>query len=166
MLPRNIKSVCEFWIIGACREDGYANEVRNFAKIVPNVEFLGIMQRKDLNEAFQRIDCVVCASQVETMSLTIVEGMMHGRMCITTDQTGIAGYMKDGINGFVYRAGDVVALSDCMKKAFDMRNNSYEIRKNARKLYEDEFSMERFGERLEHALSETEKYYHERYANE
>lgn len=166
MFSDNIKNKCEFWIIGDCGEDEYANEVRKFAQTVQNVKFLGIMQRKDLNEAFQRIDCVVCASQVETMSLTIVEGMMHGRMCITTDQTGIAGYMKDGINGFVYRAGDVVALSDCMKKAFDMRNNSYEIRKNARKLYEDEFSMERFGERLEHALSETEKYYHERYANE
>ena len=163
MLSDNIKEKCEFWIIGACGNDGYANEVRNFAQIIPNVKFLGIMQRQELHELFSKIDCVVCASQVETMSLAIVEGMMHEKMCITTDQTGIAGYMKDGINGFVYRAGDVVALYNCMQKVFDMRDNSNNIRKNARKLYEDEFSMERFGERLEYALSETEKQYHEKY---
>lgn len=163
MLPKDIKEVCEFWIIGVDGEDGYSIEVRNFAQNVPNAKLLGLMKRQELNEMFQRIDCVVCASQVETMSLTIVEGLMHGKICITTNQTGIAGYMKDGENGFIYRAGDIESLHNCMKRAFNMRNHSDDMRKHARKLYEDAFSMERFGERLEHALFETEKEYHEKY---
>lgn len=161
MFSENVKNECEWWIIGSCGEDGYGNEVRDFAQYVPNVKFLGIMQRQELNECFKMIDCVVCASQIETMSLTITEGMMYGKICITTDKTGIAGYMKNGVNGFIYRAGDVVALHDCMKKAFAMRDDSLTMRNNARKLYENEFSMERFGERLERALCETEKQHYE-----
>lgn len=159
-LPRKVREMCEFWIIGACGTDSYGKSVKMKILDISQAKIFGVMNRMELKNAFQRISCVVCASMSETMSLTITEGMMHGKMCITTDKTGIAGYIKDGINGFVCKVGDVVSLHDCMERAFDMREDSSDMRMKARKLYEEEFSMERFGERLECAILDTEERYY------
>ncbi len=157
MLSQETLDVCEFWIIGSCVNDSYSEQTQEIADSIPQAKMLGVLTRSELKEAFQKIDCVVCPSMQETMSLAITEGIMYGKICIISDNTGMAKYIKDGENGFICKSGDVVSLADCMKKAFDIRDNSSEMRKNARKLYEEYFSMESFVERLERALLDTEK---------
>ena len=162
MLPEEIRENCEFWVVGFCGQDSYGKQVRKFIQSFSRAKLFGVMNRSELRKLFQQIDCVVCASLEETMSLTITEGMMHGKVCITTDRTGMAEYIEDGVNGFICKAGEAMSLYHCMRRVFELRDDSYEIRRNARTLYKEMFSMDRFGERLEQALQETKRRYYQK----
>ena len=77
---------------------------------------------------------------------------MHGKICITTDNTGVADYIEDGRNGFVVEAGNVTALAQCMTQIHQQIDEMQSIRSAARATYETHFTMEAFGERLEAEL--------------
>ena len=101
-----------------------------------------------MRHIFQKIDVVVCCSLEETMSIAIIEGMMHEKICITSNTTGIADFIEDGINGFVSRVNDVGHLWQKIKWIIENINQLDRIQKNARITYEKNFSMDKFGERL------------------
>ena len=78
------------------------------------------------------------------------------KACITTKNTGIAEYMQDGENGFVVPVGNAEILRDRMEWLITHREEMERMGKAARKTYEQYFTMELFGERLEQALIETQ----------
>ena len=88
---------------------------------------------------------------------------MHGKVCITTNATGIADYIKDGENGFVCEAGDAEALCEKMVYLLNHKEQCRRLGENARKTYEKFFSMGEFGKRLEQTLLETEQAYAKRH---
>lgn len=101
---------------------------------------------------YRQIDTIICFSYEETMSLTVIEGMMHNKTCITTDQTGVAEYIEDYINGFICRAGDAGDLADKCKWILTHKKECEMIAQNAHKTYEKYFTLEQLGQRLEKEL--------------
>ena len=79
---------------------------------------------------------------------------MHGKICITTDATGMADYITDGENGFVCGAGNADELADKMNYVLNYSEELKDMRKRARETYEKYFSMENFGDKLEKYLLE------------
>lgn len=145
----------EFWIIGALDLDDYGRRITKMADSSTDVKIKGVLTREEIYNVFPQIDVVVCASREETMSLTVNEGMMFGKLCITTDNTGVANYIQNGENGFVVPVGDSEALCKRMQWIIDNRAQMNRIGRKARETYEKYFSMEIFGERLEKAVNET-----------
>ena len=123
----------------------FAQSIKNTAvKNRINFQFLGKLAHDKTMEVLSQSDIVVCASREETMSMSIIEGLMFGKVCITTDQTGIAKYFVDGENGFVCTAGDVVSLSMKMQYVLEHLQQFDDLRRQARKTYEQYFSMSIF----------------------
>lgn len=149
----------EFLIIGLDYSDTYYEEVKESVDKIPQIKMLGQLTREEIQKIYQEIDVVVCASMEETMSIVITEGMMHRKVCITTDTTGIAGYIDNGKNGLVCKAGDAKSLWHAMKWIVDHKDKLESIRRNARETYQEHFSMESFGKRLERLIVETENSY-------
>lgn len=145
----------EFWIIGALDLDDYGRRITKMADSSTDVKIKGVLTREEIYNVFPQIDVVVCASREETMSLTVNEGMMFGKVCITTDNTGVADYIQNGENGFVVPVGDIEALRKRMQWIIDNRTQMNRIGLKARETYEKYFSMEIFGEHLEKAVNET-----------
>lgn len=145
----------EFWLIGALNRTNYGVHIKEMVEKNPNVKVKGLLTREEMYNIFPEIDVVVCASMEETMSIAINEGMMFGKVCITTDNTGVADYIRDGENGFIVPAGDVEALRKTMQWVIDNKNQISRIGAKARETYERYFSMEIFGEKLEKAVKET-----------
>lgn len=153
--PQEIDRI-EFLLIGAdSKEKIYCRDVKELSKKIPQIRIVGQLTREEMRDIYHKIDVIVCASMEETMSLTITEGMMHGKLCITTDATGMAEYITHKINGFVCKAGDVESLYENMKWIIDHSDELYDIRNNARKTYEKYFTLKSFGERLERLICET-----------
>lgn len=148
----------EFWVIGRYldKEREYLETILNLAAQLDSVKMIGELSRDEMQEAFSQIDVVVCASHEETVSITITEAMMHGKICITTENTGIADYIQNGKNGFVIPTNDVAALSERMQWVALHYEELENVRTEARKIYEEHFTMETFGANLEKALYETE----------
>ena len=122
-----------------------------------NVKLLGSLNRREMRKAFSEIDVIVSTSRADTMSIVLTEGMMYGKICISSNSTGMARYIKDGENGFVFESENVEAAYKKMKWVFLHREELDNVRKMARLTYEKFFSMEAFGDRLEKELNETEK---------
>ncbi len=143
---------CEFWIIGKAEDKPYSEELKEKAAHYPNVKLLGEMSEDRMHILYRQIDTVVCFSYEETMSLTVIEGMMHNKTCIATEQTGIAEYMEDYKNGFICMAGDVGELADKCIWIMTHEEECEVIARNARKTYEQYFTLEQLGQRLEKEL--------------
>lgn len=141
-----------FWIVGFCGDTPYAEDIRQSASETRGVKLLGELTRVELKNVYKAVDVVVCASREETMSMAITEGMMYGKVCITTNKTGMATYIMDGKNGFVCNAESSEALCEKMDYVLLHNEQCRTIRANARKTYEQYFSMEPFSSRLENVL--------------
>lgn len=155
MDAKEMNEAAEFWIIGKMFDDDYCKNIKEQAGKLESVKVLGEMTREELENLYCDIDVVVCSSHEETLSMTIVEAMMEGKMCITTDHTGIANYIQDGVNGFIVPVNNSKALTEKIEWIILNRHKANEMRQAARKTYEENFTMDIFGKNLETALNET-----------
>lgn len=150
----------EFWIIGNYGKDVYSEEIRRMSAEAGNIKMLGLLTREEIYSIFPQIDVVVCTSREDPLPIVMTEGMMFGKVCITTDTAGTADYIQEGENGFVIPSEDADALRERMEWVLNSKDKLEKIGRNARKTYEEYFTMEVFGENLEKALIETNKQWH------
>ena len=156
MLPGDIRIKATFFIIGSCDEKNkYVDSVKEKAVCLSNVVFTGVLERKAIREMFGEIDVIVCPSREETLSIAIIEGMMNSKICITTDATGVADFIKDGVSGFVVHSDDCKALSEKIKYVINNYSTLDDMKEAAREVYEKNFSMKSFADRINLKIQET-----------
>lgn len=150
MLSEMQKREIEIWFIGKMGNIG--KELQDKYEGKCNVKFFDSVTHEEVIELLTQIDCVVCPSVIETMSMSIIEGMMFGKLCITTNTTGIAHYIENGKNGFIVEVNNSAELAECMSWIINNKDRWFSIGQEARKTYESEFTLEKLGERLESAM--------------
>lgn len=142
----------EYWLIGKNLENDFGNRIRAAAFKEPTIKIWGEMTREKMRDLYKEIDIIVCPSREETMSIVVTEGMMYGKPCIVSDNTGMADYITDGENGIICKAGDSMDLRLKMRWCMEHRNQLQTLGRNARTTYEKFFSLEKFGDRLHEEL--------------
>lgn len=155
LLSPKEKEHVEFWIIGYLGDDPYSREIETGAREMTGVRVSGELTREEIKETYREIDVVVCCSLEETMSMTITEGMMNEKVCITTDATGMADYIQDKVNGLICHAGDAQSLHEAIRWVLRHPGQCDEIRRQGRKTYEQYFTLEKLGERLGQEVERT-----------
>lgn len=79
--------------------------------------FLGNLDRqRDLPALYASADAFVFASTTETLGLVVLEAMASGLPVLATPANGVAEYLRDGVNGLAFAAGDHAALADAMAR--------------------------------------------------
>ena len=87
-------------------------------KIDHNVVFYGA--RKDVEDFYLNSDYVVCPSvSGEGSSGVIKEGMAAGKIVITSDLTANKELIDDGVNGVMFKTGDINALTTTLNKVIN-----------------------------------------------
>lgn len=157
------KEAIEIWFIGPSGQN--KQELEDICTEKDNMKFLGLLSHEEIIGILPQINVLVCPSLIETMSMSTIEGMMFEKICIATDMTGIAEYIDDGKNGFVVKANDSNKLAECMSWIINNRSKWEPIRKEARKTFENEFILERFGQRLEEELNNCQEKFYENTIN-
>lgn len=152
-LEPDIKRKAEFYIIGECVENNYTKRIMEETKQIDDVYLIGTMTRSDLYSFLPKIDVVVCPSREEPMSIALTEAMMFGKPCIGSDNTGMSDYINDGINGFVCKTENIYDLRDKMEYFICNPQKINEMGNEARKVYDEYFSMTAFYDRLDEALN-------------
>ena len=143
----------DYWVIGRrlCNDD-YFVELQKIANNSKNIYLKEEVSKEELSILYEDIDIVVCPSYIESLSLTIIEGMMNSKICITTDGTGIADYIEDGVNGFISEAGNIDSLAEKMQYAINNFEDLDEMRINARTTYEKYFTLDTLGDNIEREI--------------
>ena len=159
MLSINDRKNLEFWIIGSIGDNDYTTKIRDMAAEIEQVKIWGTLTRNELEKIYPNIDVVVCPSLEDPLPIVMTEGMMYKKVCIASDSTGTSQYIENGINGLICKTNDVEDLMQKMKWCIDNRAKLNEIGNNARKTYEENFTLEKFGDRLEQLLIQTKNNY-------
>lgn len=137
------------FIIGKADHREYFRKVCSMAEQMERVSIVGELNRQEMDLAYRNIDVVVVPSVYETMSIVATEAMMRGKVCIVSDSAGIAEYIISGENGFVFRNEDEEDLAEKMSWCIEHRDALPRIGRKARRIYENYFTVEKFGDRLE-----------------
>ncbi len=142
-----------FILIGDSKESVFSNKILDAVNRIPNLNYLGKLDRAEIQKAYQEdIDVVVVPSRQETMSLTATEAMMYGKMSIVSDAAGIADYIDNGVNGLVFESENSDELAERISWCIENRSAVNMLGKEARRRYEKYFSMESLSNRLEAVL--------------
>ena len=84
---------------------------------LPNVRFVGFKNQTEIAPFFALADVFVLPSGCEPWGLVINEAMCFGLPVIASDKVGAAGdLVQPGVNGYVYPAGNVDALSEHLEE--------------------------------------------------
>lgn len=142
----------EFWIIGNCTDRSVLKNVKNLLDKYSQIKLLGEKNREEMRKLFSCIDVVVSASREDCLPIVITEGMMYEKACITTDATGSSVYIKHEKNGLVCKSNDANDLAEKMSWVISHKSKLSEIGKNAREVYEQYFTIEKFAERLDYFI--------------
>lgn len=145
-LAKEYQERMEFIFIGA-KLDQYSDfydTIKSFEQSYKNVKVLDIIEKSELLALMKRVDCIVAPSRQDATNSCIVEGLMLSKVCLCSDGTGVARYMKDCVNGFVYPNYNVDELKVRMMLIADNFNRLDVIAKNGRKVYEEVFSVQVF----------------------
>ena len=93
-------------------------------KNYPAVEFTGWVSHDAVDNAMENARCLVFPSILyECSPLTVIEAFSSGLPCIASDCTTAKELISDGINGFLFRAGDAESLAEKMENA--LLNEAY-----------------------------------------
>lgn len=144
-----------FLLIGKASENAYVREVLSHAEKIKNVYVKGVLTREQMTNVYKnKIDVVVCPSLEDCLPTVITEGMMYSKLCIVSDNTGSADLIMDGKNGFICETGSVESLYEKMQYCIEHFNELDNVRRAARKTFEDNFMMDIFERRIKNIINE------------
>lgn len=153
IINREYKKQVEFLIIGQYDENGYGKEILEAANKISNVKMLGKLTREEVDKIYEKIDVVVNPSRQDSLPVVITEGLMNGKICITSEVTGSAAYITHKYNGLVCKNDDPSNLAECMKWIINADKNELNaIKTHARETYEKFFSLKVFERNFESVL--------------
>jgi glycosyltransferase involved in cell wall biosynthesis len=138
MLPN-----AELLMVGAPTDEiGY----RLVQEHVPGVRWMGqVSSPKQLAQLYRESDVFVGPSLSEGGFNAVYEAGASGLPCIVSDRAG--SFVRNGIEGFVLRVGDVTGLRERLSALYQNTDMRHRMGAAARHRAE-EYSWERFGERL------------------
>lgn len=86
----------------------------------------------DIHEKLAECSLFVLTSEFEGLSNALIEAMMIGLPCITTDYNGAAELIADGANGLIVPRNEANVLSKKIVKIISSEINGTELARNAR----------------------------------
>lgn len=96
----------------------------------------------DTSVAYNRCDCLIQPSLMESFGLTIVEAMSFGRPVISTKSGGPDNIVQDGITGFLVDKKSPEQIAEKMIYFLDNRQDLKTMGESGRKLYQEKFTEE------------------------
>ncbi len=118
--------------------------------VMERVHFGGQVGQRDLPRWYHMADIYISPSHVDGSSVTLMEAMASGLPCLVSDIAGNKEWIQDGVNGWLFRDGDVDDLAEKILSAIKKKKEFKRIGELARKTAEERADWRRnFGTLLE-----------------
>ena len=107
------------------------------------ITMLGPLQYDRVDGFFRDLDFSIIPSKSDAFPLVVLESMMNGTPPLLSVNTGVAEYISEGHNGFLFNP-EPESIAECLMKAEDSIDSLGEMRKAARETYLREFTVDRY----------------------
>jgi len=152
-LTQEDRNKCEVWLIGVCpTESKFGLSVLKQVEMIPEVRWLGELNREEIEKIYKKIDVVVVPSRQETLSIVATEAFMYGKILIASNVVGIVKYIEHKKNGCIFENENVADLTEKISWVLNNKNSLKSISLRARQTYNEHFTLDIFGERLEEII--------------
>ena len=151
-LPDSDRSMAEFWLIGHESERIYADKMHEISKDSPEIKWLGGFSHEEVLDMYADIDVLISSSREDMLPIVTCEALMNGKVCIASDAIGTAGFITDGVDGLVFPSENADALAEKISWCIANRGRLSAIGCQGRKMYERNFTVSAFENRLNEIL--------------
>lgn len=118
--------------------------------VLERVHFGGTIPQADLPRWYHMADLYISPSHVDGSSVSLMEALASGLPCLVSDIPGNKEWIEEGINGWLFRDGDVDDLAEKLVFAIQNRKSFQEISRAARQTAERKADWKKnFGKLLE-----------------
>ena len=117
-----------------------------------DISFLAPVRPDQMRDIYVEHDVLVLPSYNEAIGMVVPEAMACGIPTITSDTVGANVYVETGETGLVFKTGDVADLVFSIEK-IGTREVLAKMGKNARKVIENSYSLEKITKRFEEVIS-------------
>ncbi len=152
LLSKDEREKAVFYFVG--QDSSYmAARFKQQAEAVPEIIVMGSVGREEIHAVLNAADMLICPSREDPMPTVAAESMMHGVPCLVSDATGTAAFIRQGENGLVFKSGDAIGLARQIRWCIANRSCLAKMGIQAKKVYEEVFSMEAFEKNLSGVIS-------------
>ena len=144
----------EFWIIGKMPNNHYVEQIRRRVKNKAYIKLFGEVTHDEIIRLYNEIDVLVVASREDMLPMVATEAMMFEKTCIVSDAAGTVNYIEEYVNGLLFSKENSDELAEKMLWCIENKNRLEGIGIQARKTYEQNFSMKVFESNLERIIKE------------
>jgi L-malate glycosyltransferase len=137
-------------LLGGGSEGSRIRQFLMHGGVLDRVHFGGHVSQADLPHWYHMADLYISPSHVDGSSVSLMEALACGLPCLVSDIPGNREWVENGVNGWLFRDGDVEALAEKILNAIENRRLFDEIGKAARKTAEEKADWKKnFGKLLE-----------------
>lgn len=149
LLPLEMRENCVFLFVGKEYYAPIMRELRELLKQYPdNVIYIPQLNRSELTALYNRMTCLVCASRDDPMPIVVTEAMALSKIIICSENAGSAELIEQADAGIIFRNNDPAELEQCLLCVIEGTGDFASMRKNARRVYEENFSYEVFQDNI------------------
>jgi len=141
-------------IVGEGPYEEYLRSMIKHKKLENRISFIPFQSQEALPEIYSSLDALFLYSEREGLPLSLLEAQAVGVPYIGNNVGGIGEVVKDGYNGFLLNSFDIDNVKDRIIK---LKENPIYYRKNARKVIEEKFSLDKMVKKIEKIYVESLK---------
>lgn len=141
LCDRNPRKEFKLEIAGIGSQYDYLNKLANDLSIGQKVKFLGLLNEKEVAEAFNRFDVAVFPSLSESFGVAAVEAQACGVPVIASNVGGLPEATCEGYSSILVESQNEMQLVYAIEKLADNENLRIQMGNNGRKYVEDNFNI-------------------------
>ena len=100
----------QYWV----NEQQHLDYLISLYKLNNNVQLLGFVDQKGLNEEYRKSDIFICGSINEGLNTSIIKALQYNKIVVAPNVGGIPEYISNKINGLLFNPGDSSDLLNCL----------------------------------------------------
>lgn len=137
-------------LLGGGSQGSKIRQILTNGGVMDRVHFGGQVSQADLPRWYHMADLYLSPSHVDGSSVSLMEALASGLPCLVSDIPGNREWIEDGVNGWLFRDGDVDNLAEKILDAIENRRSFKKIGEAARKTAEDKADWKKnFGKLLQ-----------------
>ena len=142
---------CRFVLAGNIIEDDFkiiSDKISEYG-ISEHIFFPGWVRGDEKDKLLREADLFFLPSYNEGMPMSVLDAMGYGLPIVSTDIGGIPQIVKNEMNGYIFRPGDVEGFAHAITSILCKREIRLEFGKNSLKIIKESYSLDRHIEKLE-----------------
>lgn len=121
---------------------GDGPEFNQLKETYPSAELLGFKRGEELLTLIKEAKAVIVPSECyENCSMSVIEAMSYGKPVIGSKIGGIPEQIRDGIDGYLFQAGNAQALANTLDLLVKEPNKTIDMGNNARERFLSKYTL-------------------------